>query len=85
MMISLKVKEEIQDLEALDDDDLQKIKQEIEQEQAEGAIQDLLKHWHNVHLPTSIELKGMYDSLMTVGFDSNQAFILTLTQLQKSK
>jgi hypothetical protein len=84
-MISLKVKEEIQDLEALDDDDLQKIKQEIEQEQAEGAIQDLLKHCHNVHLPTSIELKGMYDSLMTVGFDSNQAFILTLTQLQMSK
>jgi hypothetical protein len=57
----------------------------MQQEMAEAAMRDCIKYWHRQHLPTSMELKGIYDSLITVGFDVNQATMLTIAQLQLSK
>jgi hypothetical protein len=73
------------DMVNIDEDDFDRLKQEFIQEHAEAAMRDCIKHWHRVHLQTSMELKGIYDSLLTVGFDPNQALVLTLGQLQNSK
>ena len=65
-------------------DDFDEIRHEMIQEQAEAAMRDCIRHWHRQHLPLSMELKGIYDSLITVGFDVNQATMLTIAQLQLS-
>lgn len=70
---------------ALDDDEFKEIAHQMIQDQAEGAMRDCIKYWHAKHLPTSMELKGIYDSLITVGFDANQATLLTLAQLKNDK
>lgn len=71
------------------EDDNQKeyenIKRAMVQEQAEAAMRDCIKHWHRTHLPTSMELKGIYDSLLTVGFDPTQAIMLTMAQIKSSE
>lgn len=64
------------------DDNFKEIAHEMVQEQAEAAMRDCIKHWHKEHLPTSMELKGIYDSLLTVGFDENQAIMLTISQIK---
>ena len=63
-------------------DEFEEIKHEFAQEQAEAAMRDCIQHYHKQYLPYSMQLKGLYDSLITVGFDVNQATMLTMAQLQ---
>lgn len=65
----------------INEDDLNELKHMMQQEQAEAAMHDVINHWHKQHLPTSMELKGIYDSLITVGFDYTQATMLTIAHL----
>lgn len=69
----------------ISEEDFNELRYLMEQEQAEKAMRDVIKYWHKQHLPLSMELKGIYDSLITVGFDVNQATLLTIAQLQQSK
>ena len=71
-------------MSTISEEDFDELKYLMNQEQAEAAMRDCIKHWHRQHLPLSMELKGIYDSLITVGFDVNQATMLTIAQLQLS-
>ena len=65
----------------ISEEDIKQLKYLMEQEQSEAAVLDVIKYWKRQHLPTSMELKGIYDSLIAVGFDYTQATMLTIAHL----
>ena len=68
----------------ISEDDFNELKYLMQQEQAEAAMHNIIKYWQKQHMPTSMELKGIYDSLITVGFDSTQATMLTIAHLNNN-
>ena len=67
----------------ISDDDFEQLKREAMNDQAMGAMLDVVREFQKAHLRTSLEIRGIYESLLTAGFDSNQAMMLTIAQINK--
>lgn len=67
----------------ISDDDFEQLKREAINDQAMGAMLDVVKEFQRAHLKTSLEIRGIYESLLTAGFDPTQAIMLTIAQINK--
>lgn len=59
------------------------IKRLMENEQAEGAMRDCIGAYRQSFMPIAMQIRGMYDALRNVGFGSNEAFVIMLSQMNK--
>ena len=66
-------------------DDRDELYKEFVEEQNEGGIIDGVWHFKHAHLPSSIEIRGIYESLIEVGFNENQAIAITIAEVQISR
>lgn len=59
------------------------LKKLMENEQAEGAMRDCIKVSRQSFMPLAMQIRGMYESMINVGFSENEAMIITLSQINK--
>lgn len=55
----------------------------IENEQAEGAMRDCIVEHRVAFMPLAMQIRGLYESLINVGFNGNEAIMLVLSQINK--
>ena len=65
------------------DEEKSEIRRLMENEQAEGAMRDGIGEYRRSYMPFAMQIRGLYESMINVGFNENEAMILTLNQINK--
>lgn len=52
-------------------------------EQSEGAMRDCIVKHRVAFMPLAMQIRGLYESLINVGFNGNEAIMLVLSQINK--
>lgn len=57
------------------------IRRLMKNEASEWAMRECIKQYRETYMPFAMRMRGYYESMINVGFDANQATLLTMNYL----
>lgn len=57
------------------------IRRMIENDQAEGAMRECIEEYRTNYMPLAMQMRGYYESLVNVGFNSMEALTLAMSMM----